>query len=324
MSEADGRLLGVGYPGEIADLDASLRELEWVREHGFVSVMVPGNVRTDRPPLFDRYYDPFLAACADLGMVLNLHAGWGVPQGPVYEHFVRMSEGIPLDGELTDLEDFGKSLMEQMDADAEDSPFALDMTPRQTLWQLMLGGVFDRFPRLKLVLTEVRADWLPATLDYLDQRFTSEARNLQLKPSEYFARNCGVTPSSHHRAEIQMRHEIGIDRFMFGADIPHPESTFPNTKAWIGHSFSGVPEAEARKILGENAIRFFGLDGPHFDEIASRIGPTVAEVTGGVDLDERLVQHFDTRGGYLKPVEEVATDKIDERLVSDLARVGAG
>jgi len=32
------------------------------------------------------------------------------------------------------------------------------------MWQLMLGGVFDRHPNLKLMMTEVRADWIPATL----------------------------------------------------------------------------------------------------------------------------------------------------------------
>jgi hypothetical protein len=49
--------------------------------------------------------------------------------------------------------------------------FFADVTPRRSMWQLMLGGVFDRYPDLKLIMTEVRADWLPATLRHLDETY---------------------------------------------------------------------------------------------------------------------------------------------------------
>ena len=48
-----------------------------------------------------------------------------------------------------------------------------DVKPRRPLWQLMLGGVFDRRPDLRFVLTEVRADWIPALLRQLDAVTTS-------------------------------------------------------------------------------------------------------------------------------------------------------
>ena len=35
---------------------------------------------------------------------------------------------------------------------------------RRVLWQLILSGIFDRYPNLKLVMTELRADWVPARL----------------------------------------------------------------------------------------------------------------------------------------------------------------
>ena len=202
--------------------------------------------------------------------------------------------------------------------------FDLGMGPRQAMWHLMLGGVFDRFPKLKFVMTEVRADWLPATLAHLDARFEREApRSLKLKPSEYYKRNCGVTPSSPHKAEIEHRHEIGVDQFMFGADVPHPESTWPNTQQWIRNAFKGVPEADTRKILGENAIRFFGFDASRLDAIAERIGPTFEEIFAGEELDERLVEHFDKRGGYSAPIEQVDIGKVDALLEGDLAQARA-
>ena len=51
-----------------------------------------------------------------------------------------------------------------------------DVSPRRPLWQLMFGGVFDRQPDLKLVMTEVRADWLPATLRELDDLYLAPPR----------------------------------------------------------------------------------------------------------------------------------------------------
>jgi predicted TIM-barrel fold metal-dependent hydrolase len=325
MSEADGRILPVGYAGEINDLDESVAELQWIADNGFVSVFIPGYVADpSRPPIYDRSYDPFWAACADLGLVVNMHVGWGLPQGVIFKLFEVAFKGQkPLETEGFDLEAFGKTLMEKMDANTDGSPFALDVGPRQGLWQLMLAGVFDRHPAMKLVLTELRADWVPATLAYLDQRFAKEAPHLKLSPSEYFVRNCALVPTSPHRAEVQMRHEIGIDRFMFGADIPHPESTYPHTRQWIRHAFAGVPEEDARKILGENAVRFYNLDGAHLAEIAQRVGPTVDEVVGGIEVDEAMVKTWDNRAGYLKPVEQVDVDKLGEMLDADFAQVGA-
>ena len=53
-----------------------------------------------------------------------------------------------------------------------------------------------------------------------------------------------------------------------GRDYPHPEGTWPNTLDWLRAAFAGVPESDARKILGENAIRCFGLDAPAIDAIS--------------------------------------------------------
>jgi predicted TIM-barrel fold metal-dependent hydrolase len=326
ISEADGRLFPVGYAGELQDMDEAIAELHWIAEHGFVSVFLPGYVTDNsRPPIYDRSYDRFWGACADLGLVINLHVGWGMPQGLIAKLFdlALTPDGKPIDTDGFDLENFGNQLMEMMDANNEDSPFTLDVGPRQGVWQLMMSGVFDRHPKLKLVLTELRADWLPATLAFLDEQFAKQARHLKLSPSEYFYRNCAVTPTSPHRVEVQMRHEIGVDHFLFGADIPHPESTWPHTRQWIRHAFAGVPEDEVRKILGENAIRFYGLDSAHLNEIAERIGPTVEEVFGGIDIDQQFLDGWHNRAGYLKPVEQINVGKLAELLEADFAHVSA-
>ena len=326
ISESNGRLLPASYAGEIMDPEAMMAELRWSAEHGFVSAFVPGYAADpDRPPLFDAFFEPFWAACADLGLVLSLHGGWGMPQGMAFEVSRRWVDGATMTTGDFDLKTMDETMKTAnvMDANTKGSPFALDMGPRQVLWQLMLAGVFDRHPSLRFVMTEVRADWLPETLAYLDERFAKEAPHLERSASEYFVRNCAVTPSTPHRTEVQMRREIGIDQFLFGADIPHIEGTWPHTREYLRDAFAGVPEDEARKILGQNAIRFYNLDGAHLDDIASRIGPTADEVIGGGEVDGRVVESLNARAGYLKPVEQIDIASIDERLEPDFASAAA-
>lgn len=324
VGESGGRLFANAYSIPSNDIDAMLKELHFVAETpGFVSVELPAFVLDpDLPPLMSDFYEPFWAACAEYGLVLNVHAGWGKPQGEVLGMLTmaaQMAENSPeMLTAVVDMMSSGGEGVEDQFSDA----LILEMGPRQALWQLMLSGVFDRHPTLKLAVVELRADWIPATLKHLDAAFARRAPHLKLKPSEYFARNCAVTPSAPRPTEVQLRHDIGIDQFMFGADMPHPEGTWPNTRHWLAHTFTDVPSDELRKILGENAIRFYNLDRGPLDEAASRIGPTLGEIAAGINLDERVLTHFNRRSGYLKPVAQFDAQKVDSLLEEDFARAG--
>jgi hypothetical protein len=164
-------------------------------------------------------------------------------------------------------------------------------------------------------------------LRHLDEAYLRERSDLpaKRKPSEYWQTNCLTSLSFVHRAEVAMRREIGVETIAFGRDYPHSEGTWPNTKAWLSDAFAGVAEDELRLMLGENAIRGLSLDRPRLAEIASRIGPTVDEVSRPETLfDPRLIRQFDARGGYLKPAEcDQKIAEIDEMLSVDLRQVGS-
>src|SRR5262249_28775922 len=82
------------------------------------------------------------------------------------------------------------------------------------------------------------------------------------------------------------------------------ESTWPHTREWLQEAFVGVPEDEVRAMLGENAIRFAGLDRERLAEIARRIGPTIEEITGPhEEIRPELMANFNARGGFSKPWE---------------------
>jgi predicted TIM-barrel fold metal-dependent hydrolase len=326
IKDADGRLHGVAEAGPCLDMDETTRELKWVAEHGFPATMLPGfTADSTLPPLYDAHYEPFWATCADAGLVLVIHAGWGAPQGQIQKFldFVAKNMGgkILAGGGEALPEEVRAALVDSMN-NSDESPLILQLGPRRVLWQLMLGGVFDRYPDLKLVLTEIRADWLPATLDLLDAQAAKLDTPLTMRPSEYVARNCVMAPSSPHRAEIELRNEIGVDRLLFGMDFPHHEGTWPNTWDWIRDSFRGVSESDARRILGENAIDVYGLDRAKLTALAEKIGPDPADLLGDFHVDPQLIDHFHNRAGYLRPVEEIDVASITTAFSADLAAVG--
>ena len=312
------RILCVGDPASQPDIDAILAELDWIADHGFAGAYAPGYFyRGDLPPLHDPYFDPFWTRLTDLKLPAVIHAGYGQKQC----EFLNAIDGLRQNMEAEGRDDLLAEIINNADRF-----FSKDLRPRRAMWQLMLGGVFDRHPELKLLMTEVRGDWLPDTLGHLDAAFDQHRGDLpaKRKPSEVWQEHCLVSLSFVHKAEVEMRHEIGVQTIFFGRDYPHAEGTWPNTADWLSDAFAGVPDDELRLMLGENAIRVLGLDRARLAAVAERVGPTVADITGrSPDLGQTLLANWDARGGYLKPREAADPDAIDSLLTEDIALIGA-
>jgi predicted TIM-barrel fold metal-dependent hydrolase len=233
----------------ITDVDASVREVARARAAGLrggVSLPPIGNGQADYN---DRAYDPLWAACQDLEMVLNLHGSAGI-------RYVGGPETVALT--LTETDFFS----------------------HRTLWFLIFAGVFERFPRLRLAITEQRAHWVPPTIDDLDSIYRSPRSAavravLPKPPSEYFATNCYVGASFMSRGECEMRDRIGTDRLMWGSDYPHTEGVWPWVPQALRWTFAGVDEPDLRLMLGGNAAACYGFDVGHLEHCAAEIGPTV-------------------------------------------------
>jgi Amidohydrolase len=195
--------------------------------------------------------------------------------------------------------------------------------PRRVMWQLMAGGVLDRHPDLKIALTEIRADWVPATLAHLAIRFSDVHVACKRSPREYWERQFLVTPSSIHRAEVAIREDIGIKQLAFGQDFPHWEGTWPHTLSWLQDAFSELAEGEIHAVLADNAVAFYGLPGNELRVVANRIGPHVQEILGDHTISDELIEHLHHRSGYLRPVDPFYPDEIDVALTNDLSGLAA-
>ena len=270
------RILLVGMSGTAYDMDAVVAELEWLADRDFAGTYIPGFLAVPGiPPLFDDYWEPVWNLCEAPSVRLFVHVGHGVPyggdvprgeadQGRVLGRVRHASDhrgddrrpGIPLD-------------------------FLTDIRARRPIWQLMLGGVFDRHPDLRLVMTEAMLPTGCRRRCAHSTRCTCadrEAFPAKHSPTEYWHSHCMTSLSFVHRSEIAMRYELGVETLGFGRDYPHNEATWPNTKAWLRDVFASVPEGEVRLMLGENVIRFLDLDRARLAAIADEIGPSWLEI----------------------------------------------
>jgi predicted TIM-barrel fold metal-dependent hydrolase len=328
---ATDRFLVTAAVGPCVDIDAAVAEIHWIADHDFAATYAPHYMTHPRmPPLLDEYWEPYWTACEERGIAVVVHAGFGTQQGVVFKVIEDIYGAAAEAAGSTDFETMLQHAGAVRDESAEffTKWVNRNVESRRPLWQLTLGGVFDRHPGLRLMLTEIRLDWIPATLEFLDRAYEEHRADVPAarKPSEYWHSNCLAGASFIHKAEVEMRHEIGVETILFGRDYPHFESTWPHTRQWLQDAFQGVPEDELRLMLGENAIRFAGLDRDRLAEIARRIGPTVEEINApDPRISSELIENFETRGGYLKPAEGDEQIAVIAPLVEkDLAIVAHG
>lgn len=265
------------YPGRRAgvvqinlhDVENSVKEIHWAHDQGLTGgVLLPGT-----PPgsgleqLHHACYEPIWQACEELGMAVNHHTGSAAPpMGP-------------------DPEDVITFLLE------------VSWYAHRAFYQLIIGGALERHPNLQLVFTEQGTAWVPdelLRLDYFFDRMRSSdgsqeqvwgaevMAKLSLKPSEYWARQCHVGASFIRPMEMGVRHQVGVDRIMWGSDYPHKEASSPYSREAIALAFAGVPKHEAEQMLSINAAKLYGFDLEFLRPIADRIGPRVDEVFAGL------------------------------------------
>lgn len=270
-SMVPGRRVGVAQVF-LNDVEDAMDEVRWVKEVGLGGgIMIPGTPEGDVVPgLKDPRYDPLWALCAELDVPVHQHSsGSAIPS--VYA--LHKDGHDPTDGAI--------------------AAYELQFWNHRSLWHLILGGVFERHPGLKFVLTEQGAVWVTAELAKMDGLIRATRKpghvmhrvckgiheKLALLPSEYFARNCYLGASAGFSSvEAEARHRIGLDRIMWGSDYPHNEGTYPYNREALRGAFAGVPTDEAQAILAGNAVEVYGFGVTELVEAAGRVGLTVAEV----------------------------------------------
>jgi predicted TIM-barrel fold metal-dependent hydrolase len=232
VSTSPGRLIGLGLVS-LRDVPAAIEEATRIAHTGLKGLCIAATAPRGQT-YADPGFDPFWAAAHDLGLPVSLHV-------------------------LTGSE-------EDRDTSRD---FVADYTlwPRfiqQTIADVIAGGVLERFPNLKLISAEIDIGWIGSFLSRIDHAYqehrhwSGACAQLKMRPSEYFHRQVYAT-FMDDAAGIAARHFIGVDNIMWGNDYPHPDACWPHSVKTIERIFQGVPEAETRKIVHDNAARLYGL-----------------------------------------------------------------
>lgn len=245
------RRAGVAIVPVLHDIDDAVAEIRRARESGLRGGILIPSMWAPYPPYHDRRYDPVWAVCQELDLPIHVHSG-AAPREEYGEYV-----GIYV---------------------AEVRWWSM-----RPLWFLLWSGVFERFPRLKFVVTECGAFWANDLLWTMDIVYDREhaakklgsqlTAPLKLRPSEYFDRNCYIGASNTRRRELARRYEIGVGNIMWGNDFPHPEGTWPHTRQWLRSQFFDIPVEETQQILGTNAAAAYNFDVAALAPLAERIGP---------------------------------------------------
>jgi len=246
------------------DLDEAIRDIEFIAKAGLrggvLLPLIPPDC-TWLKPLYDPSWDRLFAAIQDHDLVMNQHSGQGSPDygsGPV-------AEALWI-SEVT---------------------FYCQAGYRH----LIMSGAFEKFPRLKYILTESGCSWVPDMLAGLDRihygikagaigemNYKDMEWVLKEPPSFYAKRNCFYGASFPSVADLNGIERIGTDKVLWGNDYPHYEGTFPYNLESLRLTFSGLSEEVRRKVLGLNAAELYRFDLEKLLPLARQFGPTPAQV----------------------------------------------
>ena len=191
------------------------------------------------PSVHSGHWDPLFVACVETDTVVNMHIGSS----------------------------------SKMPSTSPDAPFIISsvltfQNAMGSLLDFVFGGVFERFPDLRVAYSEGQAGWLPYILERSDKLWEERlldtsgfGSKLTVPPSTYMKSNVWYCIFDDETA-MRNRDVIGIDRLTFEVDYPHADSTFPHTRDVAERiaTKAGLNEFEALKFFRGNAIELYKLD----------------------------------------------------------------
>jgi uncharacterized protein len=242
----DPRLLPVGYV-PLADPERSAVFARETLELGAGALLVPSACPRRHSPSHVGL-DPVWAQAEEAGIPIVFHVGGG--------------------GRLVDPMYFENGLPPVPDFHGGDGNFrsvdyiAIQYPVMQTLGTMIIDGILDRFPRLKVGVIEQGASWLPGLMRTLDSAAEAFAKNeerlrdLELRPSEYIRRQVRVTPYPHEDAGWIVE-QAGQEICMFSSDYPHVEGG-RNPLGRFERSLAGLSPQARQRFYCDNFVDLMG------------------------------------------------------------------
>ncbi len=219
----------------LTDVDAAVKELEYVLENGARVVNIrPApvpDIRGSRSFGFEEY-DPFWSRVAEAGIFVTFH---GSDSG--YDRVTRWWSGEGREQKAFSFDPF-KVVVDLIGRAISDSMAAL-----------ICHGVFDRHPTLKVASIENGATWVNPLLHRLDKAYGKMPGSFKRHPRDTFREHIFVAPFYEDDPDELIK-EIPVERILFGSDYPHAEGT-KNPLDYL-EEFAHFPEADIEKVFSSN------------------------------------------------------------------------
>jgi uncharacterized protein len=204
------------------------------QDRRFVAVLLPlTNILMGQ-----RHHYPIYEAAAELGLPITVHPNSG--EG-IFRTSPPMAGGTP-----TYYVEWHSGLSQVFQA---------------SLISLVCHGVFERFPQLKVVMTEGGLGWIPDVVWRLDKNvkgLRDEVPWVKRLPSEYVADHVRFTtqplpePKRRHHLHVLCEIAQAERTLMFSSDYPHWDFDDPR------HALTALPEEIRRRVSVDNAVETYG------------------------------------------------------------------
>jgi predicted TIM-barrel fold metal-dependent hydrolase len=132
---------------------------------------------------------------------------------------------------------------------------------------LVAGGVFDRFPGIRLVFAHGDAGWTFHWLEFMDITYMRH-KHLDIYklgdpdalPSEYIRKHSWFT-FHQDRPAVKYRSKVGLTNLLWASYFPAEESDWPDNRQQAMRVTNEVSEVERQALLADNTARLYGLPG---------------------------------------------------------------
>jgi len=248
---APDRLIGMGVM-PITNAKDAVAEMEHCAKLGLKGVLLGALPNAKGYPTPED--DTFWAAAVDMGMPVTVHVAFNRTGVRAMQPTFKYPKEDPV-------------VMGRLRRPFLEWITNFGLPPAVSIAQLVLAGVFERFPALRVFFAETRLGWVPFWLEHADlwyQRHVAWAeqhlgfRPLQELPSAYVREHVYFSVQ-YERVAVEERHHVGVDRIMFATDFPHIECEWPNSRSVIDKIYADIPEADTQRIWAGNAVEFFHL-----------------------------------------------------------------
>jgi predicted TIM-barrel fold metal-dependent hydrolase len=226
------RLLAAGQTA-MRSPEEGIRDLEAIKALGLRGVMLPGDPKVEDydSPVYDDFWD----ACVDLGLVPSFHI----------------------------LTSSGSSLSSRPRGPKMNSFMSIIRGNQDILGMLVLGGVFERHPRLRVVCVEADAGWVPHYMYRMDHAYDRHRKWLTAEvskpPSECFREHIYLTFQDDWVA-FQHADDMNWRRLCWANDFPHSDSTWPWSQELLDQHTGHLTPEQTRAILCDNVAELYGID----------------------------------------------------------------